>query len=182
MKAYKKLQKAGIDFTLKCIRIIDFLQKENIDVIKLKKRLLLLAFFYQKVLACLQLLLLKKSSCLPPTPGLIPWRMGEEKGGGGGCGGAKARQFPWDFTDTWRRGSTEIGWYFLLPKGQELVNQCLNMYSTAIEEGKRQKKRQRASLLFWGTEFIQFLAALAFLHQNVLKKVMNLSCSFFISY
>ena len=87
MKAYKKLQKASIDFTLKCIRIIDFLQKENIDVIKLKKWLLLLAFFYQKVLACLQLLLLKKSSCLPPTPGLIPWRMGEEEGGGGGCGG-----------------------------------------------------------------------------------------------
>ena len=94
MKAYKKLQKASIDFTLKCIRIIDFLQKENIDVIKLKKRLLLLAFFYQKVLACLQLLLLKKSSCLSPTPGLIPWRMGEKEGGGGGVWGGQGQTIP----------------------------------------------------------------------------------------
>ena len=44
----------------------------------------------------------------------------------------------------------------------------------AIEEGYRQKRRQRSlMLLAWGTEFTQFLAALYFLPQGDLKNRMN---------
>ena len=46
-----------------------------------------------------------------------------------------------------------------------------------IEEVFKQKIRQRSSLLFGGTEFFQFLAALAILHQDDLKNRMNLSIS-----
>ena len=43
-----------------------------------------------------------------------------------------------------------------------------------IEEGNRQKKRQRSSLLFGGEEFIKFLATLA-LPKTILNKRMNSS-------
>ena len=50
-----------------------------------------------------------------------------------------------------------------------------------IEEGYRQKNRQRSSLLFGGKEFIQFLAALAILPRTILKNRINLSFSFKLS-
>ena len=40
------------------------------------------------------------------------------------------------------------------------------LYHQTIEEGFIQKRRQMSSLLIWGTELLQFLAALAILHQE----------------
>ena len=42
-----------------------------------------------------------------------------------------------------------------------------------IEEGKIQKRRQKVVAAAWGTELVKFLAALAILHQDDLKKRIN---------
>ena len=44
---------------------------------------------------------------------------------------------------------------------------------TSIANRFIQKRRQRSSLLFGGTDCIEFLAALAVLHQDNIKKRMN---------
>ena len=46
-----------------------------------------------------------------------------------------------------------------------------------IEEGWREKQRQRSSCLFGGPDFNQFLAALAVLPRSIWKKRMNSSDS-----
>ena len=72
---------------------------------------------------------------------------------------------------------------FFIQNLYEYVKKCtsrcqyLLLLVWAIKEGQRQKKRQRSSLLFAGTELIQFLAAPAILQQDDLKKGMNSSYS-----
>ena len=67
----------------------------------------------------------------------------------------------------------------------------MTMLDVIISEGFIQKRRQRSSLLYLGTEFIQCLAALPILDQDDLQNWMNSSFSsfhpgatnpFFISY
>ena len=48
-----------------------------------------------------------------------------------------------------------------------------DMMCVSLEEVFIQKRRQRSWLLFEGTEFMQFLAELAILHQDDLKNRMN---------
>ena len=54
------------------------------------------------------------------------------------------------------------------------------LMAVSIEEGCIKKRRQRSTLLFWETEFIQFLAALSILHQDDLKNRMNSSYSSYL--
>ena len=49
--------------------------------------------------------------------------------------------------------------------------------SEITEEGCRQKRRVKVVAVVWGTEFIQVLARLLFLHQANFKKGMNSSYS-----
>ena len=46
-----------------------------------------------------------------------------------------------------------------------------------IEKECIEKQRQRSSCLFGGAEFVQFLAALAVLHESIWKKRLNSSYS-----
>ena len=60
----------------------------------------------------------------------------------------------------------------------EPVVKSAECWADSIEEGWREKNRQKVVSSIWGADFMQFLAALAVLLRSIWKKRINSSFSF----